>query len=112
MTFYLIQWNGVSSSIVASAYIPANQWVRLSGSLLTVNTNVIFFNIGGYGCWTTQAVDLFGAQCVPMGGPGAYQKTPGNYGYHPKVRFDTDVLMPQYVGPDQVSLKLRLAEYV
>jgi hypothetical protein len=38
-------------------------------------------------------------------------RTPGNYGVHSYVRFDTDPLVPQYVGPGQISLKLRLVEH-
>jgi hypothetical protein len=54
---------------------------------------------------------LFDAQIAASGGPGAYQRTPGNYGLHTKVRFDTDVFEPQYVAPGQVSLKFRLAAH-
>jgi len=64
----------------------------------------------GFGSWTGP-LSLFGAQVAPMGGAGAYQRTPGNYGLHAKTRFDTDLLEPQYVGPSQISLKLRLTEH-
>jgi hypothetical protein len=54
---------------------------------------------------------VFGAQLVPMPGPGQYARTPGNYGRHAKCRFDTDSFPARYAGPNQIQLKLPIVEY-
>ena len=41
---------------------------------------------------------------------GAHAKTPDNWGYHAKCRFDTDNFDPQYLGPNQCSLVLPIQE--
>jgi hypothetical protein len=82
-------------------------WARIATSAVIASAYPISITIS----WSAATVVVFGAQVVPTGGPGAYQRTPGNYGVHPNVRFDTDVLEPQYVSPGQVAVKLRLVEY-
>jgi len=94
-----------------SCALPANQWTRIACTTQLATNSAIRLLIGGFGSWTGP-LSLFGAQVAPIGGPGAYQRTPGNYGLHAKTRFDTDLLEPQYLGPAQISLKLRLTEHV
>jgi hypothetical protein len=93
-----------------SCVLPANQWTRIACSTQLATSSAIRMLIGGFGSWTGP-LSLFGAQVAALGGAGAYQRTPGNYGLHTKVRFDTDILEPQYVGPGQISLKFRLVEH-
>ena len=82
-------------------------WQRVSAAAILASGNAISLSLA----WSGASIVLFGAQVAPLGAAGAYAKTPGNYGYHTKVRFDTDLLEPQYVGPNQVSLKCRLVEH-
>jgi hypothetical protein len=93
-----------------SCALPANQWTRIACTTQLASNSAIRLLIGGFGS-LTGPLSLFGTQVAPMGGLGAYQRTPGNYGLHSKTRFDTDLLKPQYVGPAQISLKLRLTEH-
>jgi hypothetical protein len=108
---FLSGTSGFSSVIASQSFaLPANVWTRLSFATQLASNVAVRAMIGGSDTWTG-ALAIFGAQVVPLGGAGAYQATPGNYGYHSKVRFDTDLLEPQYVGPNQVSLKCRLVEH-
>ena len=86
--------------------LPANDWTRvfISGTIAT--SSAVAFSIALPG-----AVSLFGAQCVPMPGPGEYAKSPGNYGLHSKCRFDTDELSFRHLGPDQIAVSAPIAEY-
>ena len=93
-----------------SCILPANQWTRISFAAQLTTAGPIRLLIGGLASWNGP-LSLFGAQVSPIGAPGAYVRTPGNYGVHSFVRFDTDPLEPQYVGPGQIALKLRLTEH-
>ena len=90
--------------------LPAGQWTRISCATQLATELPIRFLIGGLASWNGP-LSLFGAQVAPIGAAGPYARTPGNYGLHEHTRFDTDLLEPQYVGPGQISLKLRLVEH-
>jgi hypothetical protein len=83
------------AAILAAGYqscaLPANQWTRIACSTKLATNSAIRMLIGGFASWTGP-LSLFGAQVAALGGPGAYQRTPGNCGLHTKVRFDTDIL--------------------
>ena len=85
--------------------VASGVWTRISKNLVlpTGNQFVFYLNLSGsaYG---------FGAQVSPMKGEGAYQCTPGNYGYHPICRFDTDVFETKALGPNQNQLSLPIQE--
>ncbi len=100
------------STLLASqgCILPANQWTRISFAAQITSLLPVLFQIGGLASWNGP-LSLFGAQVSPLGAAGPYVRTPGNYGVHSSVRFDTDPLMPQYVGPGQIVLKLRLVEH-
>jgi hypothetical protein len=66
--------------------------------------------IGGFGTWNASTIQLFGAQCAPMPGPGAYQRSPANWGLRTKCRFDTDVLSVRSLGPDQHQVSVPIVE--
>jgi hypothetical protein len=87
--------------------LAAGVWTRIATSGIMTSASPLSLAIS----WSSATVFLFGAQVAPTGGPGAYQRTPGNYGLHAKTRFDADVLAPQYVGPSQIAVKLRLVEH-
>jgi hypothetical protein len=93
-----------------SCSLPANQWTRISFAATLTSLLPVRLLIGGLNSWNGP-LSLFGAQVSPLGAAGAYVRTPGNYGVHSSVRFDTDPLVPQYVGPGQIALKLRLTEH-
>lgn len=93
-----------------SCSLPANQWTRISFAATLTSLLPVRLLIGGLNSWNGP-LSLFGAQVAPLGAAGAYVRTPGNYGVHSYVRFDTDPLAPQYVGPGQIALKLRLTEH-
>ncbi|WP_321471161.1 hypothetical protein [uncultured Paludibaculum sp.] len=99
-------------SIISSVVLPVPQtWTRIDHCATLASNSYVRVLIGGGGTWPGTGISMFGAQCVPMPGPGGYTRTPGNPGLHPKCRFDTDAFSPRYVGPNQISLKLPIVEY-
>jgi hypothetical protein len=93
MNLFLALSNGSSPLASATVALPANIWRRISVSGHLTSASQIEFQIGGDSTWSSgTAISLFGAQCAPSWGPGGYAKTPGDYGYHPNVRFDMDAI--------------------
>lgn len=88
----------------------AASWQRIN-LRHTVSTALTRFFIGGGASWGYTTIELFGAQAAPLPGPGAYMRSPANYGYHPKCRFDTDELPVRTLGPDQHSVTIPIVEY-
>ncbi len=62
-------------------------WQRIWCSTTLATESYIRMLIGGLNTWGGSTLQLFGAQCVPMSGPGDYQRSPGRYGLR-NVRFD------------------------
>jgi hypothetical protein len=91
--------------------LPANSWTRIFDTHQLATASYIRLLIGGLGTWSGQTLRLFGAQCVPTLGPGAYAKTPGNYGLHPNCRFDTDALAINYQARNRTAVRAPIAEY-
>jgi hypothetical protein len=89
----------------------STSWRRYSYTTTLWNDNYFRAMIGGYATWNFSTLDVFGVQVSPMKGEGAYVKTPGNYGYHAKVRLDTDAFSQQAIGPNQNALVLPCVEY-
>ena len=85
-------------------------WKRYSFTTTLWNGNYFRVLFGGFGTWNSTIVDFFGVQVSPMKGEGTYIKTPGNYGYHQFVRFDTDALIKQALGPNQNAVVLPCVE--
>ena len=89
--------------------VVVGQWVRVDYAI-TIDESTC-----ADGLWMKIAfnhdVQLFGAQCAPLPGPGMYARTPGRDALHPKCRFDTDLFNPRYVGPNQITLTLPIQEY-
>ena len=94
-----------STQYLKTLSLPANSWLRISNNLVlpTNNQFAFYLNLSG-------TVYAFGAQVSPMKGEGAYQCTPGNYGYHQNCRFDTDVFEVKAIGPGQNQLSLPIQE--
>lgn len=90
--------------------LPAGQWRRIHASGVVPSGSPVRLLIGGFGSWAGQTLSIFGAQAVPMPGPGAYARTPGRYGLYPRCRFDTDRFEVRYVGPRECRLSLSIAE--
>lgn len=67
--------------------LPQDIWMRVIHSFEFDTANAVVIRFGGGGTWDGTTIDFFGAQCVPMIGPGAYSKSPANHGER-TVRFD------------------------
>lgn len=102
VTLTLVSTGGTFSKTVQ---LPTNRWLRADFNALVSGSTVDV--TGGFSSFTGY---MFGAQCSPMKGPGGYVKSPGNYGYHPNCRFDTDVFEVSMLGPNQNMLKLPIVE--
>lgn len=96
---------GLSGAGSTATALPAGSWVRAQ-HFGVIGSGVISGSIA-----LSVAGTIFGAQCVPMKGPGGYHRTPGNEGLHAKCRFDTDKLSPKYAGPNEISLRVPIVEY-
>lgn len=94
-----------------TAELPANTWVRIQHAHTLSSSSAIRMLIGGYGTWNASTMELFGAQCAPMPGLGAYARSPANWGLRAKCRFDTDTLRVRTLGPDQHAVTVPLVEY-
>lgn len=87
-------------------------WTRIFFSMTLASSDNINLLIGGLNTWgTSQVISLFGAQCVPLPGPGGYAKSPGDYGLHSNCRFDTDKLELTANEPNSWSLRLPIQEH-
>ena len=91
--------------------LPQNIWTRIQFAMAFSTSSYIRMLIGGFGTWNSTSISFFGPQCVPMPGAGGYQKTPDNYGLHTNCRFDTDVWMPTFVGPNESRIDLPILEF-
>lgn len=83
------------------------QWSRFFFTFTVPSAVDISFVIAGLGGSYT----IFGAQVAPLVGPGAYAKSPGNYGLHSKCRFDTDSFDIRANEPNSWALKLPIVEH-
>jgi hypothetical protein len=90
--------------------LPLNTWLRIHHAHTLSSSSAIRMLIGGFGTWNASTIQLFGAQCAPMPGPGAYQRSPANWGLRTKCRFDTDVLSVRSLGPDQHQVSVPIVE--
>lgn len=93
-----------------TAELPANTWLRIQHAHVLATDSAIRMLVGGFGTWNESTLQIFGAQCAPMPGPGAYVRSPANYGYHPQCRFDSDVLQIRTLGPKQHSVSVPIVE--
>lgn len=91
--------------------LPYNEWVRIFHSSTMFNSTGMRVIMGGNGTWTSgRQIHTFGFQAVAMKGSGAYVKTPGNYGYRSRCRFDTDSFDVRRIGPNQNQVLLPIEE--
>ncbi len=90
--------------------LPQNKWQRIDYALPITSSSYIRVLFGGFGTWNSTAIQWFGPSCVPMIAPGAYKKSPDDFGYHPKCRFDVDSFAWTSVGPNQNVLSLPIQE--
>ena len=90
--------------------LPAGQWVRISCPIALSTSSAIRMLIGGFSTWGATALTLFGAMCAPLPGPGGYVASPSGYGYHPKCRFDSDVLEFVHRGPNATACNAVIQE--
>lgn len=92
--------------------LPDGAWTRIYFAMsIPNNTAPLCAIIGGNSTWNSTQIAFFGPQCCPTRGPGAYAKTPENYGYHPACRFDTDELVFTKAGPNQNQGVVPIQEY-
>lgn len=92
--------------------LPYNTWKRISHSVTLWSDDEFRVVMGGSGTWSgSRQIYIYGFQCVPMKGEGAYVRTPGNYGYLENCRFDTDKFERRVLGPNQNSISLPIAEF-
>ena len=90
--------------------LPAGQWTRIYHSMTLATNSAIRVLIGGFASWAGRTIAVFGAQAAPTPGPGAYRKSPLNYGLHAKCRFDQDRIDIRHIGPGECSTQLRIVE--
>jgi hypothetical protein len=90
--------------------IRAGEWTRIWHTITLATASNIRLLIGGFSSWGAVSLALFGAQVVPLPGPGGYAKSPGNYGIHSKCRFDEDALTLRHIGPNQTSASIPIIE--
>jgi hypothetical protein len=86
----------------------SSTWHRLYHSGVVSGSGAITASVSG------TSATMFGFQCAPMMGPGAYVHTSGTsspgYGYHATCRFDRDTFPVKYVGPNQNQVTLPVVE--
>lgn len=90
--------------------LPQFEWVRIYVGAVVGDNAPVRMTIGGNE-WDAQIITLFGPQCVPMPGPGAYAKTPEGYGLHARCRFDTDTFTVTTKGVNENQVLLPVVEY-
>lgn len=103
--------SGVTHNTYTIWTCPYNAWRRIHHSVTLTSNNPYVMVIGGGSTWTSgRAIYMYGAQASPMKGPGAYVRTPGNYGYHANCRFDTDDFEVKVNGPGENQILLPVIE--
>jgi hypothetical protein len=93
-----------------TADLPANTWVRIQHAHTLASASAVRMLLGGFGTWNLSTLQLFGAQCAPMPGPGAYVRSPANWALRTKCRFDTDLLQVRTLGPNQHAVTVPILE--
>lgn len=78
-------------------------WQRIHCQITLATSSYIRLLIGGLNTWAGATFRLFGARCAPLAGPGEYVRSPGNYGIHPRTRFDGKSIQVTYSGPGLYS---------
>lgn len=102
--------SGFSQINAITLSVPTS-WKRYSYTTTLWNNNYFRVLLGGFGTWNSTVIDVYGFQVSPMKGEGVYVRTPGNYGYHQYVRFDTDILSRQAIGPNQNAVTIPCVEF-
>lgn len=100
-------------SVLSNSVIPvvADKWVRLSHTARLATNLPIRMLIGGFAGWASGTIlHLFGAKAAPLSASGAYVRSPQNWGYRTKVRFDNDALVVRQLGPNQNQVSIDLVE--
>lgn len=104
--------NSLSNLGFITYSLTQNVWRRISCTITLATNSAIIMNIGGANTWGSgQTIQLFGAQCSPLPGPGARLLTPGTDGLRPYCRFDTDDLTVAYEDFGKTSVALPIIEY-
>lgn len=102
-----IGFKDAGAGIVASKAWPVDtNWRRIFCPVTLATAGVIRVFLTGLA--GSASAFMFGFQVAPLPGPGAYTKTPGNYGLHSKCYFATDVFgvtLKQY-NSNAVSLPI------
>jgi hypothetical protein len=86
--------------------LPAGVWNRVWYTCSVPDNNPVTAMAS-----TSSSILMFGAQCAPLPGPGAYAKTPEMLGYHANCRFDTDDFKPRYTAYDECAVSLPIVEF-
>jgi hypothetical protein len=86
-------------------------WQRIHCQVTLATSSYIRLLIGGLNTWAGATFRLFGARCAPLGGPGEYVRSPGNYGIHPRTRFASKGIKVTYTGPGLHSASCDLCTY-
>lgn len=100
-------------SVLSNSVIPvaADKWVRLSHTARITTNLPVRILIGGFAGWASGTIlHVFGAKAAPLGAAGGYVRSPQNWGYRTKVRFDNDALVVRHLGPNQNQVSIDLVE--
>ena len=91
--------------------LPQNAWKRIYHSEIMWDANEFRMVLGGSSTWASgRTLNFFGVQVTSTKGEGAYAKSPDNWGYHQRCRFDTDSFERRVLGPNQNSVQLPIQE--
>lgn len=91
--------------------LPNGVWTRIQVNITLATNSAISMIIGGGGTWWNTQINLFGAQCVPMPGPGPRLLTPGSDSLRAKCRFAVDDFPLQYQQFGRTSVTLPIVEF-
>jgi hypothetical protein len=87
-----------------------NRWTRIWCSTELATDSPVRLLVGGLGSWNGAALQLFGAQCAPLMGPGAYLRSPEFHGLRRNCRFASERLQARYLEAGRVSVKIPIEE--
>jgi len=91
--------------------LPQNQWIRITHTHTLTSALTAFLLIGGNATWgSSEVIQLFGAQCVPMLGPGDYVQSPAFFGRRDKCRFDMPSISWRKDGPNNNAVSIKIKE--
>lgn len=95
-----------TSLYAPSIFVSSGRWTRITSTYVVASSLGIRLRLT-----VASPASIFGVQCVPGPGPGAYRQSPSAFGYHARCRFDTDKLDYRVMGVNQNSVSFPIVEY-